>query len=64
MVEYSCAPEYMDLGAFQPINKCLDEETFVKLYGDQALGWCSMDGEIYGTPQDSGATAQLYRQDL
>ena len=64
MVEYSFAPEYMDLGAFQPINKWLDEETFVKLYGEQALGWCSMDGEFYGTPQDSGAIALFYRQDL
>jgi multiple sugar transport system substrate-binding protein len=64
MVEYSFAPEYMDLGAFQPINKWLDEETFVKLYGEQALGWASLDGEIYGTPQDSGAIALFYRQDL
>lgn len=64
MVEYSFAPQYMDLGAFQPINKWLDEETFVKLYGEEALGWCSMDGEIYGTPQDSGAIALFYRQDI
>ena len=64
MVEYSFAPEYMDLGAFQPINKWPDEETFVKLYGEQALGWASLDGEIYGTPQDSGAIALFYRQDL
>ncbi|NLM41941.1 MAG: sugar ABC transporter substrate-binding protein [Firmicutes bacterium] len=64
MVEYSFAPEYMDLGAFQPINKWLDEETFIALYGEEALGWCSMDGQIYGTPQDSGAIALFYRQDL
>lgn len=64
MVEYSFAPQYMDLGAFQPINKWLDEETFVKLYGEEALGWCAMDGEIYGTPQDSGAIGFFYRQDL
>ena len=55
MVEYSFAPQYMDLGAFQPINKWLDEETFVKLYGGVKLGWCAWTGEIYGTPQDSGA---------
>lgn len=64
MVEYSFAPQYMDLGAFQPINRWLDEDTFVELYGEAALGWCSLDGEIYGTPQDSGAIALFYRQDL
>lgn len=64
MVEYSFAPEYMDLGAFQPINKWLDVDTFIELYGEAALGWCAMDGQIYGTPQDSGAIALFYRQDL
>lgn len=64
MVEYSFAPQYMDLGAFQPINRWLDEETFIELYGEEALGWCAMDGVIYGTPQDSGAIAFFYRQDL
>jgi len=54
----------MDLGGFQPINKWLDEETFVELYGEAALGWCAIDGEIYGTPQDSGAMAMFYRKDL
>ena len=49
MVEYSYAPQFMDLGAFQPINKWLDEKTFIKLYGEAAMGWCAMDGEIYGT---------------
>ncbi|MGB4476422.1 MAG: extracellular solute-binding protein, partial [Bacillota bacterium] len=64
MIEYSFAPQFMDLGAFQPINKWLDEETFVKLYGEASLGLCSMDGEIYGTPQDSGANALFYRKDI
>ena len=64
MVEYSFAPEYMDIGAFQPINKWLDLDTFIELYGESALGWCTMDGEVYGTPQDSGAIAFFYRQDL
>jgi len=64
MVEYSFAPQFMDLGAFQPINKWLDEETFVELYGESALGLCSMDGLIYGTPQDSGANAFFYRKDI
>lgn len=64
MVEYSFAPQYMDLGAFVPINKWLDESTFVELYGESALGWGAMDGQIYGTPQDSGAIAMFYRQDL
>jgi multiple sugar transport system substrate-binding protein len=64
MVEYSFAPQFMDLGAFQPINKWLDVETFVELYGEIALGWCSMDGQIYGTPQDSGANGFFYRKDI
>ncbi|HBL37029.1 MAG TPA: hypothetical protein DDZ55_09495 [Firmicutes bacterium] len=64
MVEYSYAPQFMDLGAFQPINKWLDEKTFLELYGEAALGWCAVDGEIYGTPQDSGAIAMFYRKDL
>ena len=64
MVEYSFAPQYMDLGAFQPINQWLPEDVFVKLYGEQALGWSSLDGVIYGTPQDSGAITLFYRQDL
>ena len=64
MLEYTFAPMYMDLGAFQPINKWLDEEKFIQLFGEQALGWCSMDGEIYGTPQDSGAMGMFYRKDI
>ena len=64
MVEYSFAPQFMDLGAFQPINKWLDEKTFVELYGEAALGWCAADGQIYGTPQDSGALTMFYRKDL
>ncbi len=64
MIEYSYAPQYMDLGAFQAINEWLDKETFIELYGEAALGWCSMDGEIYGTPQDSGAMAMFYRKDV
>ena len=64
MVEYSYAPQFMDLGAFQPINKWLDEKTFLEIYGEAALGWCAVDGEIYGTPQDSGAIAMFYRKDL
>lgn len=64
MVEYSFAPQYMDLGAFQPINRWLDEDTFIALYGEEALGWSALDGEIYGTPQDSGAIALFYRDDL
>ena len=64
MLEYSYAPQYMDLGAFQPINEWLDEDTFIELYGEAALKWCSMDGEIYGTPQDSGALGFFYRKDI
>lgn len=37
MVEYSFAPEYMDLGAFQPINQWLDVDTFVELWGALAF---------------------------
>ncbi len=64
MIEYNFAPEYMDLGAFQPINEWLDEETFIELYGEEPLKWCSMDGNIYGTPQDSGAFVYYYRKDI
>ncbi|HEY8344209.1 MAG TPA: sugar ABC transporter substrate-binding protein [Bacillota bacterium] len=64
MVEYSYGPQFMDLGAFQPINRWLSEENFKKLYGEAALGWCAMDGKVYGTPQDSGAMAMFYRKDL
>ncbi len=64
MVEYTYSTQYMDLGAFQPINEWLDEETFVTLFGEPALQWCALDGNIYGTPQDSGALAFFYRQDI
>src|SRR5690554_4298507 len=64
MIEYSYGPQYMDLGAFQAINDWLDEETFVELYGEAALGWSAMDGEVYGTPQDSGAMTMFYRKDV
>lgn len=64
MVEYTYASQYMDLGAFQPINDWLDEENFIELFGEPALKWCALDGEIYGTPQDSGALALFYRQDI
>lgn len=64
MVEYTFAPQYMDLGAFQPINQWLDEENFTELFGEPALKWCALDGEIYGTPQDSGALALFYRKDI
>ena len=45
-------------------SKGLDEETFVQLFGEPALKWCQLDGNIYGTPQDSGALALFYRQDI
>ncbi|MGE5605016.1 MAG: ABC transporter substrate-binding protein [Bacteroidota bacterium] len=64
MIEYFFAPQYMDLGAFQPINKWLNEKKFIDLFGKPALGWCAMDGKIYGTPQDSGAMAMFYRKDV
>jgi len=64
MAEYTFAPQFMDLGAFQPINEWLDRETFVKLYGESALAWCALDENIYGTPQDSGALALFYRKDI
>jgi multiple sugar transport system substrate-binding protein len=64
MLEYTYANQFMDLGAFQPINKWLDEDTFIELYGEEALKWCSMDGEIYGTPQDSGVVSFFYRKDI
>jgi multiple sugar transport system substrate-binding protein len=64
MIEYTFAPEFMELGAFVPINQWLPEEKFVKLFGEPALNWCALDGKIYGTPQDSGAIALFYRKDI
>ncbi|MEN3184075.1 MAG: sugar ABC transporter substrate-binding protein [Atribacterota bacterium] len=64
MIEYTYAPEFMDLGAFVPINKWLPREKFVALFGEPALNWCALDDNIYGTPQDSGAISLFYRKDI
>lgn len=64
MLEYTFAPQFADLGAFQPINKWLSERKFVQLFGKTALDNCALDKKIYGTPQDSGAMGLFYRKDL
>jgi len=64
MSEYSYAPQFMSYGSFQPINKWVSLNTYLKYYPDVTLKWCAMDGQIYGTPQDSGATMMVYRKDI
>lgn len=64
MVEYTYAPQFMEYGSFQPINKWVSAETYKTLFPEASLKWCSLDGEIYGTPQDSGAIIMVYRKDI
>jgi multiple sugar transport system substrate-binding protein len=64
MAEYTYAPQFMSYGTFQPINKWVPIDTYLKYYPDVTLKWCAMDGKIYGTPQDSGAMTMVYRKDI
>lgn len=64
MAEYTYAPQFMTYGTFQPINKWVSRDTYLKYYPEVTLKWCAMDGQIYGTPQDSGAMTMVYRKDI
>lgn len=64
MSEYTYAPQFMDYGSFQAINKWVPEATYLKYYPAVTLKWTAMDGKIYGTPQDSGASTMVYRKDV
>jgi multiple sugar transport system substrate-binding protein len=64
MSEYTYAPQFMDYGSFQAINKWVPESTYLKYYPPVTLKWTAMDGKIYGTPQDSGASTMVYRKDI
>ncbi len=64
MSEYTYAPQFMSYGSFQPINKWVSLSTYLKYYPDVTLKWTAMDGQIYGTPQDSGASTMVYRKDI
>jgi multiple sugar transport system substrate-binding protein len=55
MSEYTYAPQFMTYGSFQAMNKWVPQATYLKYYPEVTLKWCAMDGQIYGTPQDSGA---------
>ena len=64
MSEYTYAPQFMTNGSFQAINKWVSRDTYLKYYPEVTLKWCAMDGQIYGTPQDSGAATMVYRKDI
>jgi len=64
MAEYTYAPQFMSYGSFQPINKWVSIGTYLKYYPDVTLKWTAMDGQLYGTPQDSGASTMVYRKDI
>ncbi|MEJ2665486.1 MAG: sugar ABC transporter substrate-binding protein [Deinococcales bacterium] len=64
MSEYTYAPQFMEYGSFQAMNKWVPQETYLKYYPEVTLKWTAMDGKIYGTPQDSGAMTMVYRKDI
>jgi len=64
MSEYTFAPEFVQFGSFQPINKWVPESTYLKYFPKVTLKWTAQDGNIYGTPQDSGAATMVYRKDI
>jgi multiple sugar transport system substrate-binding protein len=64
MSEYTYAPQFMTYGSYQAINKWVSRDTYLKYYPEVTLKWCAMDGQIYGTPQDSGACTMVYRKDI
>lgn len=64
MSEYTYAPQFMEYGSFQAINQWVPRETYLKYYPEVTLKWTSMNGKIYGTPQDSGASVMAYRKDI
>ena len=64
MSEYTFAPQFMEFGTFQPINKWVPQSLYEKYFPAVTLKWTAMDGKIYGTPQDSGAMTMVYRKDI
>ncbi len=64
MSEYTYAPQFMEYGSFQPINKWVPQSLYLKYFPANTLKWTSMEGKIYGTPQDSGAMTMVYRKDV
>ena len=64
MSEYLFAPQFMEYGSFQAINKWLPKKLYLKYFPANTLKWTSLDGKIYGTPQDSGAMTMVYRTDV
>jgi len=64
MSEYTYAPEFIQFGSFQPINKWVPESTYLNYFPKVTLKWTAQDGKIYGTPQDSGASTMVYRKDI
>lgn len=64
MSEYTYAPQFMTFGSFQAINKWVPRDLYLKYYPEVTLKWTAMDGQIYGTPQDSGASTMVYRNDI
>lgn len=64
MSEYTYAPQFMEYGSFQAINKWVPQDLYLKYFPEVTLKWTAMDGNIYGTPQDSGAMTMVYRQDI
>ncbi len=64
MSEYTYAPQFMAYGSFAAINKWVSRDTYLKYYPEVTLKWTAMDGQIYGTPQDSGAATMVYRKDV
>jgi len=64
MSEYTYAPQFMTYGTFQDINKWVPQDLYLKYYPEVTLKWTSMNGKIYGTPQDSGAATMVYRKDI
>jgi multiple sugar transport system substrate-binding protein len=64
MSEYTYAPEFVQFGSFQAINKWVPESTYLQYFPKVTLKWTAQDGNIYGTPQDSGASTMVYRKDV
>lgn len=64
MCEYTYAPQFMEYGSFQPVNKWIPDSFYKAFFPAMSLKWTSMDGKIYGTPQDSGAMIMVYRKDI
>jgi multiple sugar transport system substrate-binding protein len=64
MSEYTYGPQFAEYGSFQPINKWVPKSLYDAFFPEYSLKWTSLDGQIYGTPQDSGAIVMLYRKDI